>query len=48
MTDNGDSDSSAARAPEGVQHPRTIRTFVRRAGRTTTGPAPAVETLGPR
>ena len=34
--------------PEGVAHPRTVRTFVRRAGRTTTGQARAVETLGPR
>jgi len=45
VTDN--SDSSAARPPEGVQHPRTIRTFVRRAGRTTIGQARAFETLGP-
>jgi len=35
-------------APEGVAHPRTIRSFVRRAGRTTTGQAKAVEELGPR
>ncbi len=34
--------------PEGVAHPRTIRSFVRRAGRTTTGQAKAFETLGPR
>ncbi len=34
--------------PEGVTHPRTIRSFVRRAGRTTTGQAKAFETLGPR
>jgi tRNA (guanine-N7-)-methyltransferase len=31
-----------------VQHPRAIRTFVRRAGRTTIGQAKAFETLGPR
>ena len=36
------------RPPEGVAHPRTIRSFVRRAGRTTTGQAKAFETLGPR
>lgn len=36
------------RPPEGVTHPRTIRSFVRRAGRTTTGQAKAFETLGPR
>ena len=35
-------------APEGVTHPRTIRSFVRRAGRTTIGQAKAFETLGPR
>lgn len=35
-------------APEGVQHPRAIRSFVRRAGRTTIGQAKAFETLGPR
>jgi tRNA (guanine-N7-)-methyltransferase len=34
--------------PEGVAHPRTIRSFVRRAGRTTLGQARAFETLGPR
>ncbi len=34
--------------PEGVAHPRTIRSFVRRAGRTTIGQARAFETLGPR
>jgi len=45
VTDNGH--SSAAPTPEGVPHPRTIRTFVRRAGRTTIGQARAFETLGP-
>jgi len=34
--------------PEGVAHPRTIRSFVRRAGRTTIGQAKAFETLGPK
>lgn len=34
--------------PEGVAHPRTIRSFVRRAGRTTIGQARAFETLGPQ
>ncbi len=34
-------------APE-VAHPRVIRTFVRRAGRTTLGQARAFETLGPQ
>ncbi|HEY1230925.1 MAG TPA: tRNA (guanosine(46)-N7)-methyltransferase TrmB [Ramlibacter sp.] len=46
MTD--DADSSAAHAPDGVAHPRTIRSFVRRAGRTTVGQARAVQDLGPR
>jgi tRNA (guanine-N7-)-methyltransferase len=31
-----------------VPHPRTIRSFVRRAGRTTIGQARAFETLGPQ
>jgi tRNA (guanine-N7-)-methyltransferase len=35
-------------APDGVAHPRTIRSFVRRAGRTTTGQAKAFSELGPR
>ena len=34
--------------PAGVAHPRTIRSFVRRAGRTTTGQARAFDELGPR
>jgi tRNA (guanine-N7-)-methyltransferase len=33
---------------EGVPHPRTVRTFVKRAGRTTTGQARAFSELGPR
>ena len=35
-------------APEGVAHPRAIRSFVTRAGRTTTGQARALAELGPR
>ena len=31
-----------------VAHPRTVRSFVRRAGRTTAGQARAVDTLGPQ
>ncbi|AOG23892.1 tRNA (guanosine(46)-N7)-methyltransferase TrmB [Acidovorax sp. RAC01] len=34
--------------PAGVTHPKTIKSFVRRAGRTTTGQAKAFEDLGPR
>ena len=36
------------KAPDGVNHPRAIRSFVRRTGRTTTGQAKALEQLGPR
>ena len=35
-------------APEGVLHPKTIKSFVRRAGRTTTGQAKAFADFGPR
>ncbi len=35
-------------APDGVAHPRAIRTFVTRAGRTTLGQARALADLGPR
>jgi tRNA (guanine-N7-)-methyltransferase len=38
----------ADRAPVDVAHPKAIRSFVRRAGRTTTGQAKAVLDLGPR
>jgi tRNA (guanine-N7-)-methyltransferase len=34
--------------PPGVPHPRGIRSYVRRAGRTTVGQAKALETLGPQ
>lgn len=40
--------ASAPAAPPGVAHPKTIRSFVLRAGRTTTGQAKALQTLGPR
>ncbi len=33
---------------EGVEHPRHIRSFVRRAGRLTTGQAKALDVLGPQ
>ena len=39
---------ATGQAPGDVPHPRVIRTFVRRAGRTTVGQARAFETLGPR
>jgi tRNA (guanine-N7-)-methyltransferase len=47
VTEPGKTPSPPA-APDGVAHPRTIRSFVRRAGRTTTGQAKAFEQLGPR
>ena len=34
-------------APAGVPHPKTIKSFVKRAGRTTTGQAKAFADLGP-
>jgi len=34
--------------PESVSHPRGIRSYVLRTGRTTTGQAKAIETLGPK
>ena len=39
---------AADAAPAGVAHPRAIRTFVTRAGRTTLGQARALADLGPR
>lgn len=40
--------SAAPAIPAGVAHPKTIKSYVRRAGRTTTGQAKAFEELGPR
>ncbi len=40
--------SGADAAPAGVAHPRAIRSFVTRAGRTTAGQARALAELGPR
>ncbi len=40
--------AAAPRAPAGVAHPKGIKSYVRRAGRTTTGQAKALEDLGPR
>ena len=49
MTEPGNPPApSPAATPDGVAHPRTIRSFVRRAGRTTTGQAKAFADLGPR
>ncbi|RYF15195.1 MAG: tRNA (guanosine(46)-N7)-methyltransferase TrmB [Comamonadaceae bacterium] len=40
--------SDESNTPESVPYPRGIRSYVRRAGRTTVGQAKALETLGPR
>jgi tRNA (guanine-N7-)-methyltransferase len=37
-----------ANGPEGIEHPRHIRSFVRRAGRLTVGQAKALDVLGPQ
>jgi tRNA (guanine-N7-)-methyltransferase len=47
VTDPGKTLPPKVSAPVDVKHPRAIRTFVRRAGRTTIGQAKAFETLGP-
>lgn len=48
VTEPGNPERPASRPPEGVAHPRAIRSFVRRTGRLTTGQARALEALGPR
>lgn len=40
--------SDPKNTPESVPHPRAIRSFVLRTGRTTAGQAKALETLGPQ
>ena len=40
--------TDASRIPDDVVHPQKVRTFVMRGGRTGTGQARAIETLGPR
>ena len=42
------SEQRNGQAPEGVAYPKTINSYVRRAGRTTIGQAKAFEDLGPR
>ena len=42
------SSASDSAAPAGVAYPKTIKSFVRRAGRTTTGQTKAFAELGPR
>jgi tRNA (guanine-N7-)-methyltransferase len=41
-------DATPAHSPEGIEHPRHIRSFVRRAGRLTVGQAKALDVLGPQ
>ena len=41
-------DTQTNGAPPGVAYPKTIKSFVRRAGRTTAAQARALEQLGPR
>ena len=41
------SDTPDGRLPASASHPRAVRSFVMRAGRTTTGQARAMEELGP-
>lgn len=40
--------SDSEHTPASVSHPRGIRSYVLRTGRTTTGQAKAIETLGPQ
>lgn len=40
--------SEESNTPESVPHPRGIRSYVLRTGRTTIGQAKAIETLGPK
>jgi tRNA (guanine-N7-)-methyltransferase len=41
-------ESPPINSPEGIEHPRHIRSFVRRAGRLTVGQAKALDVLGPQ
>ncbi len=42
------SEATQVNSPEGIEHPRHIRSFVRRAGRLTTGQSKALDVLGPQ
>ena len=46
ITNAADASSAPGHAPADVAHPKTIRSYVRRAGRTTTGQAKAFEEFG--
>lgn len=41
-------DDTSGQAPAHVAHPKTIKSYVKRAGRTTTGQAKAFEVYGPQ
>lgn len=41
-------DATKGHAPADVAYPKTIKSFVRRAGRTTTGQTKAFQELGPQ
>ena len=45
---NDPTPTESGQAPAHVKHPQTIRSFVRRAGRTTTGQTKALQELGPK
>ncbi len=48
MTETLSPQDNHGSAPAEVAHPKGIKSYVRRAGRTTTGQAKALEDLGPR
>ena len=48
MTETQPPQKNPGGAPADVAHPKGIKSYVRRAGRTTTGQAKALEELGPR
>jgi tRNA (guanine-N7-)-methyltransferase len=49
VTENGNAPApSPSGAPDHVSHPRAVRSFVKRGGRTTIGQAKAFEQWGPR
>ncbi|MGE8397913.1 MAG: tRNA (guanosine(46)-N7)-methyltransferase TrmB, partial [Comamonas sp.] len=46
-TDAAPTSPAAGKAPADVAFPKTIRSYVRRTGRVTTGQAKAFEDIGP-
>ncbi|TXI83132.1 MAG: tRNA (guanosine(46)-N7)-methyltransferase TrmB, partial [Cupriavidus sp.] len=47
-TPDDNAETAAGTPPEDVAHPRRIRSFVRRAGRTSIGQQRAIDDLGPQ